>query len=395
MFITFQACHKSGDDIIVCFTRYSEDGLNMGIPEIIYAVFTGIQLFYILFFFSRILFRQKAPQVTEKKPVSVIICARNESENLKNNLPKILNQNYPSFEVIVVNDSSTDDSQEVLMHLSQWYKHLKICNITKNEQFFIGKKFPLTIGIKAAKNEILLFTDADCSPAGKNWISGMQQHFTEKTSIVLGYGGFVKTKGFLDKLVRYDTMHTAMQYLGLALAGIPYMGVGRNLAYMKSVFFGNKGFASHYRIISGDDDLFINEVIRKGNYHVEYECESHTRSAPVPSFRSWIIRKKRHLTTGKYYRAGHAILLFTEPFTRVAMHAMIVLLFCIQAHYLYIIVPFIVRFFAMAFVHKKAMKRLCEEDLFISSLFLDIVMPYLLFYLHVRLFLTSKPDRWK
>ena len=145
------------------------------------------------------------------------------------------------------------------------YPHLKISTVNKDPKFTHNKKFAQFIGIKAAKNDILLFTDADCQPESDKWLEDMTSHFDDKTDFVLGYGGYLNEKGLLNKYIRYDSMTIAMQYLGMAIRGIPYMGVGRNLAYRRSVFFNNKGFGAHNHIISGDDDLFVNSNATKSN----------------------------------------------------------------------------------------------------------------------------------
>jgi glycosyltransferase involved in cell wall biosynthesis len=178
-----------------------------------------------------------------KDPVSVIICARNEEQNLREFLPSVLEQEYPDYEVIVVNDCSDDDSYNVLGEYIKQYPNLRVSNITRDPKFTHNKKFAKFIGIKAAKNEKLLFIDADCRPETGKWLGMMVSHFDDKTDFVLGYGGYFRKKGLLNKYIRCDSMFIAMQYLGMAIRGIPYMGVGRNLAYRRSVFLRTKGSA--------------------------------------------------------------------------------------------------------------------------------------------------------
>lgn len=200
---------------------------------ILFATVTVIQLLYYLWFYLSVWLFKPVQKVSNKQPVSVIICARNEAENLKMFLPSILEQDYPDYEVIVVNDCSEDNSYIVLGEYLQKYPNLKISTVNKDPKFTHNKRFAQFIGIKAAKNEILLFTDADCQAVSKNWISSMSSHFDDKTSFVLGYGGYKREKGFLNRYIRYDSMTIAMQYLGMAIRRIPYMGVGRNLAYRR------------------------------------------------------------------------------------------------------------------------------------------------------------------
>src|SRR5690349_11291019 len=225
-------------------------------------VVTAIQLFYYLFFFRRL--ANYVPQQREhsqQHPVSVIICARDEDKNIARNLPGILVQDYPTtHEVIVVNDNSIDDTKYILAELQKTFRKLQVVDLTQEAKMIAGKKFPLSIGIKEAKHEIVLLTDADCVPASENWVFRMQDAFSNGTEVALGYGAYQRLPGFLNKAIRFETFHTALQYFGYALAGKPYMGVGRNLAYRKNLFFRNKGFSSINHIPSGDDDLFINRV---------------------------------------------------------------------------------------------------------------------------------------
>ena len=168
--------------------------------------------------------------------VSVVICAKNEEQNLRNYLPRILKQDYPEFEVVVVNDSSTDDSEQVLMELAVQHSQLRHTSIPADERLKRGKKLALTIGLKAARYEHVVLTDADCYPVSDLWLKRMASNFSDAHKIVLGYGGYERKKGLLNTLIRYETTFTALQYLGYAIKGLPYMGVGRNLAYQKSLF---------------------------------------------------------------------------------------------------------------------------------------------------------------
>ena len=225
-----------------------------------------VQLFYYFFIYFRFIFYRDRSKRKTNEPVSVVICAQNEELNLKKFLPSVLNQNYPEYEVIVVDDCSTDNTADVLSEFKLKYKNLRVTFINKDDKFSHGKKLALTVGIKGAKHEWLLLTDADCEPVNENWIKTMSQNFTKDTSVVLGYGGYFRKRSILNNLIRFDALFIALQYFSLALKGKPYMGVGRNLAYRQSLFFKNKGFASHYQLLSGDDDLFINEVANKKNY---------------------------------------------------------------------------------------------------------------------------------
>ncbi|MCD4834268.1 MAG: glycosyltransferase [Bacteroidales bacterium] len=356
-----------------------------------------IQLYFYLFYYSRVLFyRKKQTGNHEKEAVSVIICARNEEKNLEKYLPSILTQDYPNYEVIVVNDCSEDESEFVLERLQKKYKHLRTTTIKQDEKFYHSKKLALTIGIKAAKNDLLLLTDADCIADSNNWIEKMQENFTDKTEIVLGYGGYKREKKLINNLIRFDTLFIAIQYLTFALARKPYMGVGRNLAYRKSLFFKNKGFASHNHIESGDDDLFINQVANKKNTKIEISKESITRSDAESTFSAWFKQKKRHTSTGKLYRFGTKWRLFYENSSRVFYYVSFALsLIWFNEFYLYIIGAFAFRMILQLTIYKIAMRRLNERNLLLPSLLYDFLMPYLSFSFILVNYFTTKNNKWK
>ncbi len=362
----------------------------------VFAVSFLVQLFYHLFFYIRsALYRSDNTITSSGEAVSVVICARNEAENLKNNLPAILEQDYADYEVVVVNDSSEDNTEEVLNRLKKQYPDLRSTVIRKDQKFSHGKKLAMTIGLKAAKNEWVLLTDADCRPASHLWISQMQKHFTTPNEIVLGYGGYERGNGLLNKLIRYDTLFIAMQYFSFALAGFPYMGVGRNLAYRKSLFFGNKGFASHLNLESGDDDLFINEVATKENTGLELSHLAHTVSPPAKSWTEWFSQKSRHLTTGFHYRGGTRFLLGLEIVSRVLFYVLFILLIANKIFLPWILTIFAIRLISGYLILNSVMNRLNEKNLLVFSPVYDIVVFIINIFCVVGNSITQKRSRWR
>lgn len=354
------------------------------------------QLIFYFFIYSRVSFsNKKKPAVNDQPPVSVIICAKNEEENLRNFLPKILEQDYPVFEVIVVNDCSHDNTENLLDDLKSRYRHLKSTLIKEDPKFDHGKKLALTIGIKAASYDYLLLTDADCEPVSKKWLALMQRNFSREKSIVLGYGGYFRENGFLNNLIRYETMFIGMQYLGFAKFGFPYMGVGRNLAYKKDVFFKNKGFANHLHLLSGDDDLFIQQVAAKNNTTVEYSVEAHTRSIPKKTLHSWFRQKQRHLTTGIHYKGSIKFLIALEILTRYTLIGSFLYLLIHQFYLDYLIPLFTLRYLLFFVFIKLTMKQLSEKQLFLPSLLYDILLPFINFAAIITNFAHSSKNKWK
>lgn len=240
---------------------------NWSFWSLLFYFFCGvvfIQLIYLIFIYARLaFFKTKTQKDNHLPPVSVIIAARNEADNIYENLPFILDQDYPEYEVIVVVNQSIDESKYILEAYQQQHNNLRFTVVERNKHLQPGKKLSLSIGIKAAKYEHLVMTDADCKPESTKWLLEIGQTFTDKKNIVLGYGPYSYEKGFLNKVIRYDTAWIAINYFSYALAGAPYMGVGRNLAYTKEVYQKANGFKSHYSISSGDDDLFIQEAAKR------------------------------------------------------------------------------------------------------------------------------------
>jgi glycosyltransferase involved in cell wall biosynthesis len=242
--------------------------------------------------------------------VSVIICAKNELENLRQNLPKFLNQDYRDFEVIVVDDRSTDGSYEYLYELADGHPVLNLVRIDDTPDHINNKKYALTLGIRAAKHELILLSDADCWPNSNRWISEMTAPFSkEHIDLVIGYSQYSGQGGFLINFIKYETLLTGLNYLSLALLGKPYMGVGRNLAYRKSLFIDARGFGRYQKVVGGDDDLFVKEHAQRRNTAVQIGRSALVYSQPKQSLNSYLIQKKRHMSVGRHYKMSDKVIL--------------------------------------------------------------------------------------
>ncbi|GAB4001628.1 glycosyltransferase [Spirosoma daeguense] len=281
---------------------------------IIWLIVVSIQLVYILFIYSRTAFYRQpdinvadATLVQENTlGVTVVVCARNELQNLIELLPLLDAQNYPVFEVIVMDDRSSDGTQFFLEQAIQPLRHVRYIRIDKEHEHITPKKYALTIALKKAAYPLVLLTDADCRPASTDWISGMVSPLAEGTkAITLGFSPYTYRSGFLNLLIRSETLFTAVQYFSLALARRPYMGVGRNLSYRTNLFFENKGFYTHMNVVGGDDDLFINEVATGRNTAICLHPDTFMWSEPKTSWSEWRRQKRRHLHVGRYYQSGH------------------------------------------------------------------------------------------
>ncbi len=366
----------------------------------LFLLFTAIQICYHLCIFQKFAFHHSKKNVVSKQehPVSVVICAKDESENLKKILPSIFEQNYGNYQIILINDRSTDNTLDVFEEFRQKYpRKTQIINVQFNENpvFRGNKKYALSLGIKAAENPYLLFTDADCHVPSNNWIQEMATSFNKKnTEIVLGYGKYQKNlNSFLNKLIRYETLQTAIQYFSYALKGMPYMGVGRNLAYTKDLFMKNNGFYNHLRVLSGDDDLFVNENADSHNTNICISPESFTVSKPKQNLKTYLFQKRRHISTAKYYKTKHKLLLGTYYISLVAFWILSVLLLTQLFWWKTVLAVVALRFLVSFIINSKAAKKLDESDL---VWFLPILEPSLIllqFYIFVHN-LISKPKTW-
>ncbi len=276
------------------------------ISTILFIVLCGtfvIQMFYIFYFFLPFV-NKKDNQDTQQNNtgLTVIISAWDELENLKRLVPRLLSQNHKNFELIIVDDRSTDGSLDYLRELSQLDKRLKHIRIDETPNRMSAKKYALTLGIKASKNERIVFTDADCMPDSDDWLNSISNAYTsDQVQVVLGYSKYEKTEGFLNKFIRYETSITALHYLSFAFKKIPYMGVGRNLSYTKSIFLDSNGFQPYMSFLAGDDDLFVQKVANGNNTNIATNFSAHTSSVPKNTWSEYFTQKIRHLNIGKYY----------------------------------------------------------------------------------------------
>lgn len=379
--------------------------IDLGLAVLL-LIFFSIQLYYYLRYFRGVIRHgkkeknQKLQFAETQEPVSVVICARDEEENLRKFLPFFLEQDYPDYEVIVVNDASYDNTDDYLSLMMKSYRNLRTTFVPDGTTNLSTKKLGITLGIKAAKKDLILLTDADCMPEGKDWIARMARNFTRETEFVLGYGGYLKRKGFLNRLIKYDTLFVAIQYLGMAEAFRPYMGVGRNLAYRKETFFKLKGFAGTLNLKSGDDDLLVNRGANAGNTKIEVSKDSVTWSEPKRTFKQWYTQKERHLSVSDKYNAASKSRLAFEPISRGLFYLTVIAILTLGIlKYNWITIgvagAFLIgRYVLQAITINKSAKILGESHFYLTIPLFDILLP--LFSLFILLFgRKNRNIRWK
>lgn len=349
------------------FLSYRFDELSQ-ITAIALGSLLLLQILYFIIVFGRTCYRKKKIKTNEVKySVSVVICVKNESKNIKDKLPIILEQEYPNFEVVVVNDASQDDTGFVLDVLQKIYPILQILNLPNNVNYFYGRKFPISLGIKSSKNDIIIFTDADTIPTSYRWIEEIVKAFTPGKEIVLGYNAIESKKGILNSLIQYDNQSIAMNYLGHAILGNPYMGKGKNLAFKKELFFKNNGFISHYNIPTGEDDLFINMVSNSKNTNYVLSQDSINLSKAKTNLYDFTKLKEKLFLSQKHFKLSDRFMISLIPFTTFLIYILVGLAIYIGIPWQYVITALIIRYTTQIIVYYKSSKLLGTKKIAIFA----------------------------
>ncbi|GAB3317416.1 glycosyltransferase [Hymenobacter humi] len=365
----------------------------------------AVQLFYAAYFFWP--FARRAPEApadepgSDSEPVSVVVCARNELDNLRRLLPLLLQQDYPAgFEIVLIDDRSDDDTYLYAQQLTQYYpEKVRLVTVTGTPDGFAPKKYALTLGIKATRHARLLFTDADCIPASNQWLRLLQRGFYNDggtpADLVVGFSAYAEAPGFLNKLIRYETLLTGAQYLSFAWRGWAYMGVGRNLAYTRKCFTATKGFASHIRQLSGDDDLLVQDAVRQGQrVAVVADPAAHTLSEPAATWAVWWRQKRRHLSAGRAYKFGDRLRVGTFVMANMLFYlATLVLLFS-PNNWVPLAVVWALRTLFVSAVYARLSNRLHQSVVVGLLPVLDVVYFSQYLALGISLFL-NRTLRWK
>jgi glycosyltransferase involved in cell wall biosynthesis len=365
---------------------------------ILFYLFIGIvaiQLFYYLFVFGKFAYMKSQKNTPKKVPISVIVCAKNEEENVVKFIPILAEQDYPDYEVVLIDDASSDNTLEIFEDFEKKYPNIRLVKVVNNEAFWGNKKFALTLGIKAAKKEYLLFTDADCYPTSKDWIREMSSNFSIEKTIILGYGAYEKVPGsFLNKLIRFETLLTAVQYFSWAKMGKPYMGVGRNLAYKKEAFFNVNGFIDHMKIRSGDDDLFVNQAANEKNTTICFSPDSFTYSMPKTSFKDWFRQKRRHVATASFYKPFDRVQLGGFYISQLLFILLAIILLAFQFQWIVVLGLVGFRYLFTWITLGFAAGKLREKDVMYWFPIIEMVV----LFTQLNIFITNifaKPIHWK
>ena len=363
----------------------------------VFAVALLLQLCIHWIRFSKLAFfknKTRPKQNDELEPVSLVVCARDGYEDLTELVPALLAQDYPKFEVVIVNDCSEDETEQYLKDLERLDPRIKPVQLRQHLNFFNGKKFPLSMGIKSASYDLLVLTDAECLPNSNEWLRSVVSQYKPNTEVTLGYCAYRKTGGFLNLLMRFETLQEGILYLSSAIARKPYMGIGKNLSYRKELFYDNKGFTSHYTSPAGDDDVFISQVATKNNTEVQIDAENAVTCRPTSSISAWIRERSERYSTIKMHRTGTRAFWALHYWSQFLFYASFIALFFLAPaftlsleipytlyYYGFIILLFLLRYLTQLIIYRGASKRLGEQGLLpgliLWDFFFAIFTPFL------------------
>lgn len=361
----------------------------------IFVAVAAVQLLYYLIIFGKFAFAQPQEITPKRVSVSVMVCAKNEAEKVQKLVPLLAAQDYPDFEIVLIDDASSDDTLDIFEEFEKQYRNVRLVKVANNEAFWGNKKYALTLGIKAASKEYLLFTDADCYPASTDWITGMTSQFTANRTIVLGYGAYEKVKNsFVNKIIRFDAMLTATQYFAWAKIGRPFSGEGRNLAYKKDEFFKVNGYIEHMSIRLGEDSLFLNQAATKNNTTICYSPESFTYTEAKKSFGAWRKQKRRQVFTAKFFSTFDKFQLRLFFLSQLSFFILAIVLFALQYNWMFMVPVVVLRYLAGWLTMGYSAAKLKEKD----TVYWYPVIEIILTFTQLNVFLTnlfSKPAHWK
>lgn len=367
---------------------------------VIFYIFTGLIFLNCCFYayFGRFCFgkaEKRSLKNTVQPPLSILVCARNEAQNLIANVPFLLEQRYSDFEILLINDASTDETAAVIDDFVAKHHNIRAIHIYKKERAFSGKKYALTKAIAAAKYEHLLFMDADCRPNSIFWAQEMALGFDSEKEIVLGYGSYAFiAHSWLNKVIRFETVLTAIQYFGYAKNGNAYMAVGRNLGYTKTVFYKQNGFSAHENIPSGDDDLFVNAAATSTNVYCVFSPKSFSISKPKTSWTEWFFQKRRHIFVANRYKKKHQFSLGLFYISQFLPYVLLIFLLFSPIFSTLSLFIFLMRYLIVGAVLYAGMDKLKEKQLiqwFPALEFVLVLVQLSIFILSI----TARSTPWK
>lgn len=342
--------------------------LSLVLFGVLFLSFIFLILYYSLIYLRLGIFKnKKREEKRTREPVSVVVYTKNQAYLLKDKLFSLLEQEYPDYEVIVVNHASQDETSFVLKVYTETYKNLKIVDIKEDVNVFQGRKYPLSIGIKCAKNDIIILTDTESVPSGYHWITEMESRFTKGVNIVLGYVSREATKKLLNGFSQYTYAEESASYMGFALLRAPYMGNGKNLAVRRSFFFNKGGFINHYAISEGYDVLFVNQNSTPSNTRLSLSEDSFVTAKSFPLFEDLVRHRKHQIKLYFHFKAKDKFLQILYPLMNIVYYVLFAILLLIDFPYELLLGTLVLKFGWHIFSFYKYSKRFKQKKVFIFA----------------------------
>lgn len=192
---------------------------------------------------------------TAAEPVSIVIIADNNAREIERNLDAFLCQDYPAgYEVIVVISKDEDGTKDVLKTF-KGYENLYVTFVPNSSRYMSIRKLAVTLGVKAAKHEWILLTDADCKPNSERWISKMMAS-RSGVNMVTGYCNY---DGEATDYQRFDRFYREYTFMREASKGHAYATASQNLLFKKSMFMDNRGFLGNLKYLRGEYAFLVNK----------------------------------------------------------------------------------------------------------------------------------------
>lgn len=353
----------------------------------------GMEIFYHIFYIRSLRKEKNKKPIQNTEPLSIVICSKNESSYLEENLPLFLEQDYKDYEIIVVNDGSFDDTETILAQYQLKYPHLRTTKIPVDEKFHHNKKLAITIGIKAAKNEHLIFSSIRNKPSGNNWLKTLMRSWDK--GVIMGYANFENKKGFLHNFLKFDLLLKSIKSSSFALSGNPHSGNGNNLGYKKADFFRNKGFAKQAHFEAGYDHLMVQQLGKLSGNSVCNHPNAKVNLCSENKLEQWTEINQQYYKCRKYFSRKTKLIIDTETLSKVIFYSFFIYALFFTDLYIFLAFAFFLRTISIISFTKICTSHLKEENLFLSSCIYDIFVLFSRLYFLCTNFIFSKRNQWK
>ncbi|MDQ1771381.1 glycosyltransferase [Labilibaculum sp. A4] len=352
-----------------------------------------VQMLYQLRYIQLFKKEKKTNHNIKTEPVSIVICVKNEGCYLQENLSLFLEQEYPDFELILVNDGSEDETETIIKEFQKRYPHLRSTKIPLDDKFQHNKKLALSIGIKAAKNEKIIFTNIHSKPSSSKWLQEFVNSWDK--GVHIGYANFENKKGFFYNFLKFDLLSKNIKSAGFASSGNAHSGNGDNLGYKKSDFFANKGFVKHSHFEAGYDHLMVFQLAKLSGASVCLQPEAKINLSSICAFDQWIRINRHYYKCRKYLPFKIRLLTDLEPISKMIFYSISIYALLFTHLYFFVAIIYLTKIILIGTLFKISTRHLKEENLFLSSYLYEIFVLFSKIYFLSTNFILSKSNQWK